>query len=418
MSNYCAIAAVSATLQKIITDAGTNYNLNPPIEAESKPPSELSSDTDYVNIYPYNVRENVAARNLDLPARDSGGRRMTAYPLVLDIKFILTAYSTTPLRSELLFGIAVQALHENPVLTAKEITAAVNAEAILKEVADLAAQVEQVKITPKTLDSDEVSKLWSAFQTPYRTSATYEVSVVIIESKDARTSPLPVAEVGLHVHPAMASPLPTLTSLEPPNRQAAVRVGETLKLSGEHLNGNAVKIRFRHRATDHNVSLSVAGENKNAKSLSVVLASDKNWAVGTYGVSVSLIRPGEAKARTTNEFPVNLAPTARIKNGNITWNAETKEAIFDKVECDPVPTKDQSVALLISSRMILGTRYKLEPPVEDLPEYVLKFTGKDIEKGEYYYRLRVDGVDSLVIKQTVDGLAKLDDDQKLRVGPE
>ena len=43
-------------------------------------------------------------------------------------------------------------------------------------------QIERVRITPQPLSVDELSKLWTAFQTHFRISAAYQVSVVLIES--------------------------------------------------------------------------------------------------------------------------------------------------------------------------------------------------------------------------------------------
>jgi hypothetical protein len=43
-------------------------------------------------------------------------------------------------------------------------------------------QVERVRITLQPLTLEEVAKLWNVFQTPYRISVAYEVSVVLIES--------------------------------------------------------------------------------------------------------------------------------------------------------------------------------------------------------------------------------------------
>jgi len=43
---------------------------------------------------------------------------------------------------------------------------------------------------------EDVSKLWTTFQTQYRISAAYEVSVVIIESSRIVKTPLPVLTRG------------------------------------------------------------------------------------------------------------------------------------------------------------------------------------------------------------------------------
>jgi hypothetical protein len=65
----------------------------------------------------------------------------------------------------------------------------------LKE-SDLHLRVERVGITPVPLSLDEISKLWSGFQTQYCLSAAYEAAVVLNESKKAPRSPLLVLRRG------------------------------------------------------------------------------------------------------------------------------------------------------------------------------------------------------------------------------
>ena len=51
------------------------------------------------------------------------------------------------------------------------------------------------------MGTEEVSKLWSAFQSRYRPSAPYVASVVLIEAKRPTRAPLPVRERKLYVAP-------------------------------------------------------------------------------------------------------------------------------------------------------------------------------------------------------------------------
>ncbi len=49
-----------------------------------------------------------------------------------------------------------------------------------------------MRITLQPLSVEEISKLWTAFQTQFRTSVSYQVSVVLIESQRPAKTPLPV----------------------------------------------------------------------------------------------------------------------------------------------------------------------------------------------------------------------------------
>lgn len=414
MSNFRAIAAVTATLLGIIDKAAAALLDNQPLVL-SLPPGELAEKKDFINLFLYMARENSAGRNMDLPARDASGRRLSVYPLVLDLYFLLSAYSNTGLRSDELFGLAVQALHENPVLNRQEINDAVNLVSILKDKdVDLADQLEQVKITPKSLNNDELSKLWSAFQAPFRTSATYKVSVVVIEPDEGTSAPLPVLTLGPKVEPSLLPPLPTLTELTPPNLQTAVRVGETLTLKGAHLNGTNIKVSFRHRLLEKPIEVEFPDENEVADSFAVTLKPEKNWAAGTYGVTVTLKPPDEEVERSTNEMPLTLAPIVTVDDNKIT-NAGG-EVTIDDVECTPVLLDNQPFSLLVGSIELHGEAKPLPDPPPASPTQNMVFKSKELQPGKYWYRLRVDGVDSLLILRSDEEEPKFDSSQQLTVG--
>ena len=68
--------------------------------------------------------------------------------------------------SHRLLGGAMSALNQAPMLDPAAIQAALPGN-------DLYLQAERVKVTPDSLDIEEISKLWTAFQTNYRISAAY-----------------------------------------------------------------------------------------------------------------------------------------------------------------------------------------------------------------------------------------------------
>ena len=69
-------------------------------------------------------------------------------------------------------------LHDYPVLGATEIKDANGGDNDLKKTS-LHEQVERVRITLQPLTFEEMSKLGRNFKTHYRTSASYQVSVVL-----------------------------------------------------------------------------------------------------------------------------------------------------------------------------------------------------------------------------------------------
>ena len=159
-------------------------------------------------------------------------------PAVVLALAALTAYGRADLQAEVLLGYALQLLHENPVLSRDAIRRALNpavvSGAILPTVykslrgADLAEQVELLKITPAALGTEERSRLWSALQAHYRPTAAFQVSVVLIESRKAArcvppvlsrggTDPVSQRERGVLAFSGLTPPLPTLEAVIPAN---------------------------------------------------------------------------------------------------------------------------------------------------------------------------------------------------------
>ena len=116
------------------------------------------------------------------------------------------------------------------------------------EASGLADQIELVKLTPEYLNTEEMSKLWTATQSHLRPTAAYVASVVLIEASAPVRSPLPVLtrgpvdpvsqrDRGVVVEAGLEPPLPTLEAVAPPGGQPVARLGEIIDLTGHHLDG-------------------------------------------------------------------------------------------------------------------------------------------------------------------------------------
>src|SRR4030095_303497 len=150
------------------------------------------------------VPPNEGRRHERVPSRDGAGRtRLSNPPLALDLHYLLSAYGSEDLHADILLGYAMQLLHETPVLGRSAITTALTPPPplgtalppALQALAEcgLADQLEQIKITPEYLNTEEVSKLWTAVQSHYRPTAAYLATVVLIESTLPARAPLPVS---------------------------------------------------------------------------------------------------------------------------------------------------------------------------------------------------------------------------------
>jgi len=391
MSNSLAIAAVTATLRKLLEDSVNDIN---GAVASTQPPDKVTT-TNLVNLFLYQTAINAAWSNRDMPRQVKPGE--TGHPpLALNLYYLLTAYGDgddlQTVDGHRLLGQAMRALHDHPVLNSAEIKAAFPD-------GDLDEQIEHVRITPHPITTDEMSKLWTTFQARYRISSAYEVSVVLIESARSSHTPLPVLkrgqdDQGVDAQANLTPPFPTLTgAIFPTERQPSAELGDTLILRGHHLDGDSLTARFiNHRlASPRDVVLARSVTTTETTDVSVTLPNDPaNWVPGYYAVALVINRPSAPvnKISTTNELSFSIAPRLSAivavpvagQPGNFTLT----------LTCSPEVLPEQRVTLLFG-----GSEIPAEP--HTLQTASLAFQLKEVAAGDYFVRLRVDGVDSLLV---------------------
>jgi hypothetical protein len=113
---------------------------------------------------------------------------------------------------------------------------------------ELAEQVEQIKITPQTLSTEELSKLWTAFQAKYRPTAAYQASVVLIESQRSTRAALPVRARNLYAVPLRYPVIEQIKSQgshdAPIVSDQPILAGHNLVLLGQQLRGDETVVRI------------------------------------------------------------------------------------------------------------------------------------------------------------------------------
>jgi Pvc16 N-terminal domain len=198
MSTAQAIAAVTAALKDVLSNGLVEQKLAAGlgnVTVSTLPPGRVDTqgggEANQLNLFLYRVELNTATRNVGPPARGAAGRRVINPPLALDLHYLLTAYSAEELHGEFLLGHAMKLLHETPVLTREVLRRSLAPLAASASGpgmpaprphfnAELAEQMEPVRITPASLTVDELTRLWSALQCRFRTAAPYLASVVLI----------------------------------------------------------------------------------------------------------------------------------------------------------------------------------------------------------------------------------------------
>lgn len=424
MSSPLAIAAVTAVLRDLLNNGLIDHNitgsLGSNVDITAVPPDTIVVDPatarTQLNLFMHQVTPNAGWRNDGLPSRDGRGTRLTNPPLALDLHYLLTAYGAAELHSEILLGYAMHLMHETPVLDRQAIRTALSGGTVPGSIlppafqalsaADLADQVEQIRITPMTMSTEEMSKLWSAMQAHYRPTAAYHVSVVLIEAQRATRSALPVLtrgpvdpgsgrERGVVAGASLIPPYPMLTAIEPPNQQLAAQLGDTITLRGHNLEGSGMVARFEHPRLSSPIDLSV-GTNANGETVSIALpnnpAAQIAWPPGAWDVTLLLQRAGETEVRSTNTQPLLLAPrldipaSTAVRGGS---GAVTLTLVFT-----PQVRPGQKVSLNAGGHEALPSNFTTQTGS-------LAFVFPELAAGQQWLRLRVDGADSLLVNRAL-----------------
>jgi len=245
MSDYLAVGGVSAVLLSLLNTALTSGgpssllgSSSPGVTARSPDLIKTGPDEQpQLNIFMYYASINPALRNLGLPSTNAQGSTLSNPPLGLNLHYLITAYGKNQFDTEILLGWAMQVFHETPVVPRAAIQTALNdlgagTENGLIAKSTLPNQVEHIRITPEALTTEEIYRLWTAFQTSYRPSTSYQVSVVVIQdSKPFISNPRP------HRRSLKALPmeLPVISALTPNN----VTAGQVLTIAGRNFLGDS-----------------------------------------------------------------------------------------------------------------------------------------------------------------------------------
>ena len=417
MSDALAIAAVTGLLRDLLNGVMTDPDLNlstvvgSTVGVSALPPDLIKSDTNgtnQLNLFLYQVQPNQGWRNVNNPSLDARGDRIANPPLGLDLYYLLTAYAGADMHAEVMLGYAMQYLHELGVLTREMIRNQFNtwsgsSDPLLNALpgSKLADQIEQIKISPYALNTDEMSKLWTATQAHYRPTAAYHVSVVLIESRRPTRAALPVLtrgkpdlathrDAGVAVQPSMTPPVPTIESLEPPNQQTAIRMGppsETLTIHGFNLTGAPLNVQFIHARSPNALTLPVATGTPTQWTVNISPANPDDWEIGIYRVA-GVIGSGTTQV-TTNELPLALAP--RIVSINA---SKVAGVVTLTVKCTPKVWQEQDISLIVGDRTIVAE------PITVAKTDTLTFKSSDLASGAQWVRLRVEGTDSILIDRT------------------
>ena len=415
MSTAHAIAAVTKVLVNLVDEGLKAANLSGIVGGDvtvsalspQRVDLSLASDPNQLNLFLYLALPNSGGSGFDLPTRDSLGSRVKNTPLALDLYYMTTAYGSGDFFAEMILGHTMQVLHENPILARDAIRAKLkpsaiptNPEIALAD-AGLADQVEQVKVSPEKLTTEEIYRLWSAFGAEYRPSVAYRVTVILIEARASTKTALPVLQRGVYVQQLSSPLIEQLTSKsvadEPAVENQPILPGYILVLLGKRLLGEITRIVLDGEKIDAPEAFFSAN--------AVGFPLPATLRAGPHGVQiahdVAMGAPLTPHTGTdSNVLAFLLRPEVK--------GAVTATATVLTVKLNPLVTPEQHVRILLNEIAPPPDRparaFSFSAPVNNGIDVAggatetdtLKFTYTSVPTGNYLVRVQVDGAESVL----------------------
>ncbi|MFN8078351.1 MAG: DUF4255 domain-containing protein [Kineosporiaceae bacterium] len=410
MSNSLAIAAVTSTIRYVLERSLQATHLGPVGGARvtTLRPSELG-DADLagpagINVFCYLATPNHAWNLDDLPTRRSNGSLASRPVAAVDLHYLLTCYGQEEsLDAQRLLGRAIVALKSTSVLTRDVVDDAMThfgaqSETAFLTSADLADEVELVKLSPVPLSLEEMSKLWGVLDASYQLSLTYLATVVLISASALPTVALPVQARSITLGPARP---PQIRSVATDPAHEAVTVGSELVVTGSGLvPSTAASVRV-------GIGPAELVPASGATSATLRVTVDDTVPAGVHGVNVqhrSIPGAGASPpARVTavsNRVPVVVQPTVSVSAIDPTTVT---------LAITPALQSGQEVSVLLT-RLVAADPDEpsdltlLLPPLAagSAAQHVITLRRADLALGTWLVRVQVDGVQS--VPGLVDGV--------------
>jgi Pvc16 N-terminal domain len=435
MSNSLAIASVSFVLVDLLNNGLIDRDISASVGdviVTAWPPDKVDAlqqdGKSQLNLFLYNVTQNQAWRNVGYPSRDASGNRIDNPPLALDLHYLLSAYGAEQFHSEILLGYGMQLFHETPFLPREAIQKSLSAPTQVSDTSvsvpstllnlftsGLANQVEMIKIWPQTLTTEEISRLWTAFQAKYRSTAAYQCSVVLIQSETSTKKALPVRhrmlKVNTLIQPVISSVLGLSNTSPPVQSEQPILPGYSLVIQGTQLQGDSGTI------------VVIGGEQvypaaANITPTQIVAQIPSDLLAGTQ--SVRVVQPVELGSPPTDHNGVSSQTAAFvlqpvIENIAVTTgisNTTGKPVDLITLTVDPPVGTTQEVLLLLNQisqpasppptplaySFVADPSYSLlsPPPSPPPPSTTVSVPYSGVTPGTYLVRIQVDGAQSLL----------------------
>lgn len=165
MSDFAAIRAVSESLrlwiESQITLAGVTVS-------EQSPKQMVTAGVDGISVWLYRVTRNEFV--LNNPPTRPAPNQISKRSFPVNLHYLISFFMQDVRDEQLLLGRIIQLFNDQPVLRGSDLAGS------------LMGEDSEFRIHFETLTLEELSRIWYALQEPYRTSVSYLIEIVHIES--------------------------------------------------------------------------------------------------------------------------------------------------------------------------------------------------------------------------------------------
>jgi hypothetical protein len=395
MSNFRAVATVTATLQSVL-QAAIQADVPGATVSTLRPGTDTSGalPTTGLNLFLYQIGQNAHRLNDDLPTRSADGTAVRRPVAPLELYYLVSCYGDdTKLEPQRVLGSAFTFLHAQPQLTRAQIQATIAdpSRAYLAG-SDLADQVDLVRFTPVNLTLDELSRLWSVFlQTQYVLSATFKASTILLERTITPQPAPPTRAVQLVALPIR---IPSITAIVSAAGAASPIVAPgSIIVEGSDLIGDSIDVEID----------GVSAPTTSAANDRIVLALPAGVTAGPHTLQtrqgVALGASGTRPAFASPLATFTVAPTVTMTGGAF-------NLAVTNVEGAGAAPRSATVTVAVAPNVAVGQTATLEMSAGGQVVYrflaaalaaagpTLTFQVAGVTAGTYIVQVRVDGAAS------------------------
>jgi hypothetical protein len=398
MSNFLAIATVTATLRRML-QAVIAAEISGAAVTTVRPGPGSGLPQTGVNIFLYQVTPNSDLRNADLPTRRPDGSTMDRPVAAVDLHYLFSFYGDESLlEPHRLLGGTLRALHARPVVPREAIrdTLADPQFGFLAG-SDLAEDLDIVRIVPLGLNLQELSQLWMGIfsKTEYALSVAYRASVILLTAEETPSPAPPVRERRLLVETLRQPVITTVTAAGGPGEP--IVLGTTVRLVGQRLQGALTRVRL-------------AGQEVTPE---MVSDTEIQFPLSAPAVDTSTLFAGVTGVQVLHPFLVGAPPVPRAGVESNVAPLVLRPRLFG-VDAGLVEVKGglASATLTLSVGPLLGAKQRAFLLLNPLPgsttatayNFLVPTLTDDtdtvdvpvsgVEPGVYLVRLQVDGAES------------------------